>query len=47
MLVQIAYIYIFCPFHFAFIRHQFSGDDIHKSGFAFTISTHKTNVFSL
>ena len=36
---------IFIPFDSAFIRHQFSGNNIKKSRLSFSIGTDKTDVF--
>ena len=46
MLVQIADMDIFGPFDLAFIRHQFSGDNVHKSGFSFAVGTYQTDMFA-
>ena len=37
MLVQIADTYILCPFNLTLIRHQLSGDDVHKGGFSLAV----------
>ena len=45
MLVQIASTDILRPFHFALIRHQFTGDNIHKGRFSLAVGTDETDMF--
>ena len=47
MLVQIADADILRPFHFALIRHQFTGDNIHKGRFSLAVGTDETDMFPL
>jgi len=46
MLIQIADTDIFCPFDRSLIRCQFSGDDIHKRGLAFSVCTDQADMFA-
>ena len=46
VLVKITGTNIFRPFYFTFIRHQFPGDNTHKSRFSFTVGTNKSNMLS-
>ena len=47
MLIQITDTDIFGPFDLAFIRHQLSGNDIHKGGLSFSVCTDQPDVFAL
>ena len=47
VLIQIAHTDIFGPFHFAFIRHELSGDNIHKGRFPLAVGADQANMLSL
>ena len=47
MLVKIAGMDIFCPFHRALIREELSCYNIHKSGFALAVCPHQPDMFPL
>ena len=47
VLIQIAHTDIFGPFHFAFIRHKLSGDNIHKGRFPLAVGADQANMLSL
>ena len=45
-LVEVADANVPGPFDLAFVRHEFSGDDIHEGGFSFAVGTDKADVFA-
>ena len=47
MLVQITGTHMFCPFHLAFVRLQFAGNNVHERGFSLAVRAHQTDMLSL